>query len=112
AAVRTPKLPRTLPKPLAISDAKKIADTDLRDGEEREPWIIARDAAVLALLYGCGLRISEALGLKRKDFTGKSDSLVVTGKAIRRGWCRCFPRSRRLLPTMSRYVRMKILRTD
>jgi len=80
AAVRTPKLPRTLPKPLAISAAKKIADTDLREGEEREPWIIARDAAVLALLYGCGLRISEALGLKRKDFTGKSDSLIVTGK--------------------------------
>jgi integrase/recombinase XerC len=80
AAVRTPKLPRTLPKPLAISAATKIADTDLREGEEREPWIIARDAAVLALLYGCGLRISEALGLKHKDFTGKADSLIVTGK--------------------------------
>jgi integrase/recombinase XerC len=80
AAVRTPKLPRTLPKPLAISAATKIANTDLREGEEREPWIIARDAAVLTLLYGCGLRISEALGLKRKDFTGKSDSLIVTGK--------------------------------
>jgi integrase/recombinase XerC len=80
AAVRTPKLPRTLPKPLAVSAARKIADTDLRDGEERAPWIIVRDAAVLALLYGCGLRISEALGLKRKEFNGKSDSLIVTGK--------------------------------
>src|SRR6476646_7603748 len=80
AAVRTPKVPRTLPKPLSASAATKIADTDLREGEEREPWIIARDAAVLALLYGCGLRISEALGLKRKDITGKSDSLIVTGK--------------------------------
>ncbi|HEY7232466.1 MAG TPA: tyrosine recombinase XerC [Pseudolabrys sp.] len=80
AAVRTPKLPRTLPKPLAVSAAKQIGDTELREGEEREPWIIARDAAVLALLYGCGLRISEALGLKRKDFTAKSDSLIVTGK--------------------------------
>jgi len=80
AAVRAPKLPRTLPKPLAVSAAKQIADTDLREGEEREPWIITRDAAVLALLYGSGLRISEALGLQRKDFTGKSDSLTVTGK--------------------------------
>lgn len=80
AAVRTPKLPKTLPKPLAVSAAKKISDTELRDGEEREPWIIARDAAVLALLYGCGLRVSEALGLKGKDFTGKCDSLIVTGK--------------------------------
>ena len=54
----------------------------LRAGEEREPWILARDAAVLALLYGSGLRISEALGLKRKDFpvTGRSDVLTVNGK--------------------------------
>jgi integrase/recombinase XerC len=80
AAVRTPKLPRTLPKPLAVSAAKQVADTGIREGEEREPWIIARDAAVLALLYGCGLRISEALGLKHKDLSGKSDSLIVTGK--------------------------------
>jgi integrase/recombinase XerC len=80
SAVRTPKLPRTLPKPLAISAAKQIADTGLRKGEESEPWIIARDAAVLALLYGSGLRISEALGLKHKDCTGARDSLIVNGK--------------------------------
>ncbi len=67
AAVRTPKLPRTLPKPLSIATAKRIADTDLRSGETREPWIIARDAAVLGLLYGSGLRIAEALSLTRKD---------------------------------------------
>ena len=67
AAVRAPKLAKTLPKPLAIAAAKRITDTDLRAGEEREPWIFARDAAVLALLYGSGLRISEALTLKRKD---------------------------------------------
>ena len=79
SAVRTPKLPRTLPKPLAIKDAKRMTETDLRDGETREPWIIARDAAVLGLLYGSGLRIAEALSLKRKDMpTG--DSLTVTGK--------------------------------
>ena len=79
AAVRTPKLPRTLPKPLAIKDAKRMTDTEPRDGETREKWIIARDAAVLGLLYGCGLRIAEALSLRRKDLpTG--DALTVTGK--------------------------------
>ena len=78
-AVRAPKVGKTLPKPLPIAAAKRISDTDLRAGEEREPWIIARDAAVLALLYGSGLRISEALSLKRKDF-GASDALTVTGK--------------------------------
>ncbi|MDI3469716.1 MAG: Site-specific tyrosine recombinase XerC [Pseudolabrys sp.] len=66
-AVRAPKVAGTLPKPLAIAAAKRIADTELRAGEEREPWVIARDAAVLALLYGSGLRLSEALSLKRKE---------------------------------------------
>lgn len=79
-AVRTPKLPRTLPKPLAASAAVQVTNIGLRDGETREPWIIARDAAVLALLYGSGLRISEALGLKRKDCAGNVDALTVAGK--------------------------------
>jgi integrase/recombinase XerC len=79
AAIRTPKLPRSLPKPLAIADAKRMADTELRAGETREPWILARDAAVLGLLYGSGLRIAEALSLKRKD-TPTGDQLTVTGK--------------------------------
>jgi integrase/recombinase XerC len=82
AAVRTPKLPKTLPKPLTIPAAKRITETDLRAGEECEPWILARDAAVLALLYGSGLRISEALGLARKDMPapGRGDAITVTGK--------------------------------
>jgi integrase/recombinase XerC len=80
AAVRTPKLPKTLPKPLAVSAARQMTDTDLRAGEEREPWVLARDAAVLALLYGSGLRISEALSLKRKDVAAATDALTITGK--------------------------------
>jgi integrase/recombinase XerC len=82
AAVRSPKLPKTLPKPLAIADAKRLSDTDLRAGEERAPWVLARDAAVLALLYGSGLRISEALGLTRAAVPppGAGDVIIVTGK--------------------------------
>jgi integrase/recombinase XerC len=82
AAVRAPKVPRTLPKPLAIAAAKRVSDVDIRAGEEREPWILARDAAVLALLYGSGLRISEALGIKRGEMPapGKGDAITVTGK--------------------------------
>jgi integrase/recombinase XerC len=80
SAVSTPKLPRTLPKPLPSSAAVQITDTAMREGEPREPWIIARDAAVLALLYGSGLRISEALGLKRKDFAANADAFTVLGK--------------------------------
>jgi integrase/recombinase XerC len=80
AAVRAPKIAKTLPKPLTVVSAKRVADADVRAGEERGPWVLARDAAVLALLYGCGLRISEALGLKPKDVAGGRDALIVTGK--------------------------------
>jgi integrase/recombinase XerC len=81
-AVRGPKLAKTLPKPLPVASAKRLADAGLRAGEEREPWVLARDAAVMALLYGCGLRISEALALKVKDIPapGCGDAIVVTGK--------------------------------
>jgi integrase/recombinase XerC len=82
AAVRAPRLEKTLPKPLAVAPAKRLTDTALRAGEGREPWVLARDAAVLALLYGSGLRISEALGLKVKDIPqpGQGDAITVIGK--------------------------------
>jgi len=83
AAVRTPKLGKTLPKPIAAGAAKRMTELELRAGEMRDPWIIARDVAVLGLLYGAGLRISEALGLQRKQFAEGGDALTVTGKGGR-----------------------------
>ncbi len=82
SAIRAPKVGKSLPKPVPIAAAKRFADADERAGEARDPWIWARDAAVMALLYGSGLRISEALGLKRRDvpLPGAGDVLVVTGK--------------------------------
>jgi integrase/recombinase XerC len=100
SAVRAPKIGKTLPKPLAIAAAKRISDTDLRDGEAREPWVIARDAAVLGLLYGSGLRISEALSLKRKDFS-KRDAITVTGKGNK---TRMVPVLRQVAKLISDYV--------
>ena len=79
AAVRAPKIGKTLPRPLSVAAARGVTDPGLAAGDEREPWLAARDAAVLALLYGSGLRISEALGLKRTDF-GSRDTVTVTGK--------------------------------
>jgi len=81
AAIRGPKLSKGLPKPVAASAALAMTDDATRAGEAREPWVLARDAAVLALLYGCGLRISEALGIQRRDApVGQADDLRVLGK--------------------------------
>ena len=81
SAIRTPKLARRLPKPLSVAAACEIASVDCRAGEERPAWVIARDAAVLGLLYGAGLRISEALAIKRADAPiGARDALTVIGK--------------------------------
>ena len=82
SAIRAPKIRKSLPKPVPVAAAKRLANSLERAGETSEPWIWARDAAVMALLYGSGLRISEALGLKRRDvpMPGKGDVLVVTGK--------------------------------
>jgi integrase/recombinase XerC len=82
SAIRAPRIARSLPKPLAVPSAKRLTDADLRAGEEREQWVLARDAAVLALLYGSGLRIAEALSLSRRDVPrpGAGDTVTVTGK--------------------------------
>ncbi|OYX07305.1 MAG: recombinase XerC [Rhizobiales bacterium 32-66-8] len=67
SAIRAPRVPRALPKPVSVEAALALADVDTRTGEERASWVIARDAAVIALLYGAGLRISEALGLTARQ---------------------------------------------
>jgi integrase/recombinase XerC len=96
AAVRTPKIPKTLPRPLAIAAARRMADPDLAAGDAREPWIHARDAAVLGLLYGCGLRISEALGLRRAD-AGAVDALTVMGKGRKQRMVPLLPQVAKLI---------------
>jgi integrase/recombinase XerC len=75
-AVKSPRIPRTLPRPLSEADATRaIAEA----GEQRIEWLAARDAALLTLLYGAGLRISEALSLKRGDVP-LGDALTILGK--------------------------------
>jgi integrase/recombinase XerC len=105
AAIRAPKIGKSLPKPLPVGAAKRLANADERAGEDREPWIWARDAAVMALLYGSGLRISEALGLKRRDvpLPGDGDVLVVTGKGNK---TRMVPVLQNVLGLIQDYVAM------
>lgn len=76
-SARAPKFQRKLPRPLEVdAAAAMIATVDL---QAKEPWVAARDAAVVTLLYGCGLRISEALGLTGADVP-LPQVMRITGK--------------------------------
>jgi integrase/recombinase XerC len=105
SAIRAPKVGKSLPKPIHMAAARRFADADERAGETRDPWIWARDAAVMALLYGSGLRISEALGLKRRDvpLPGAGDVLIVTGKGNK---TRMVPVLQNVLALVQQYAAM------
>jgi integrase/recombinase XerC len=94
AAQRGPRQRASLPKPLAIAEAKQLLQSV--DCVADEAWIAARDSAVLALLYGAGLRIGEALGLRR-DQAPLGTALSVRGKGNK-------PRLVPILPVVARAV--------
>jgi len=74
---RAPKRPRTLPRPAAPDDAMNLAENAAEAASE--PWIGARDLAILLLLYGAGLRVAEALSLQA-NIMPIGSTLRVTGK--------------------------------
>jgi integrase/recombinase XerC len=75
--VRTPRLPKSVPKALDEDDA--LAAIREAGEAQTEPWLAARDTALLLMLYGCGLRIGEALSLTCADMP-RADTLRVVGK--------------------------------
>ncbi|UYV36325.1 tyrosine recombinase XerC [Rhodobacteraceae bacterium D3-12] len=76
-AARSPKYQRKLPRPLAEDAARKMIEAV--EFQHESQWVAARDTAVMTLLYGCGLRISEALGLNGED-APLPDVLRIIGK--------------------------------
>ncbi|WP_262690781.1 tyrosine recombinase XerC [Kordiimonas aestuarii] len=76
-AIQGPKLPHRVPRPLTEEGARTVMESigDLAE----EDWIAARDTAVIALLYGCGLRIAEALSMNVGDVPS-GDTMRITGK--------------------------------
>jgi len=77
-SVARPKVPHGVPKPLTVTKAAALVEEGVTADDE---WISARDTSVLLLLYGSGLRISEALGLKAGDApTPERDVLRIIGK--------------------------------
>lgn len=99
-ATRSPKQPKSLPKPLTMQEATRL--TDQSEQLAVEPWIAARDVAIMMLLYGCGLRIGEALVLTQHDFSSaKGGALRVNGKG---GVTRLVPVLQKVSDAVQAYV--------
>ena len=77
--ISSPKVPRKLSKAIDPIDIEHMHGA-IRDIDAAEPWLAARDWALVLLLFGCGLRISEALSLTNSDVRGHPDVLRITGK--------------------------------
>ncbi len=99
-AARSPKYRRKLPRPLSTEAAREMIDTV--ELQAAEPWIAARDAAVVTLLYGCGLRISEGLGLTGAQ-SPLPEVLRIRGKGGKERLVPVLPAARAAVET---YVRL------
>ena len=77
--ISSPKIERKLSKAIETSDISDMHEA-IRALDANEPWIAARDWALVVLIFGCGLRISEALSLKNRDIKNTPTSLRIVGK--------------------------------
>lgn len=101
ALVRGPRVKPSLPRPVTEDQAMGLLQEPDAD-PDMEPWEAARDRAVLTLLYGCGLRISEGLSLKRSD-APLGESLRITGKGAK---TRIVPVLPQVIEAVDDYVRL------
>ena len=99
-ATRSPKFQKKLPRPLSEDAAKAMIDTV--ELQSAKAWIAARDMAVVTLLYGCGLRISEALGLTGADHP-LPETLRIKGKGGKERIVPVLPAAR---AAVSHYIRL------
>lgn len=101
--ISSPKVPRKLSKAIEVSDVKNMHEA-IKEIDEAEPWIAARDWALVVLIFGCGLRISEALSLKNSDVRGRPDSLRILGKGAKE---RIVPVLPAVLDAIEKYTRLR-----
>ena len=77
--ISSPKVPRKLSKAIETTDVEDMHNA-IRNIDNTQPWVAARDWALVVLIFGCGLRISEALSLTNADVENAPDSLRIIGK--------------------------------
>lgn len=98
--IKGPRVKRPLPKALSEDGARELMEAGSFD--DKVPWIEARNKAVMSLLYGAGLRISEALSITGQDYP-LGESLMLTGKG---GKTRLVPILPIIQQTVSQYVQL------
>ncbi len=106
--ISSPKVPRKLSKAIEVSDVEHMHDA-IKELDATEPWIVARDWALVLLIFGCGLRISEALSLKNIDIINRPDSLRIMGKG---GKERIVPILPAVLDAIDKYIKLRPFGND
>ena len=101
--ISSPKVPRKLSKAIEVSDVEHMHDA-IKEIDATEPWIAARDWALVLLIFGCGLRISEALSLKNIDIVNRPDSLRILGKGSKE---RIVPILPAVLDAIDKYIKVR-----
>ncbi|MDE2607247.1 MAG: tyrosine recombinase XerC [Burkholderiales bacterium] len=106
--VRAPKAPKPLPKALGVDDAVRLAEFS---AQEADPWLEARDAAMVELLYGCGLRVGELVGLDVRAGAGargwvdlEAGEAHVLGKGSKR---RTVPVGRKAIEALRHWLQVR-----
>ncbi|MBE2262313.1 MAG: tyrosine recombinase XerC [Burkholderiaceae bacterium] len=113
--VRAPRAPRLLPKALGVDEAVRLA---AHRSDEGDPWLQARDAAMVELLYGCGLRVGELVGLDLAASTAaqkagrgwidlQAGEVQVQGKGSKR---RSVPLGREALAALTHWLTLRSVR--
>ena len=106
--ISSPKVPRKLSKAIEVSDVENMHDA-IKELDATEPWIAARDWALVLLIFGCGLRISEALSLKNIDIINHPDSLRIMGKGNKE---RIVPILPAVLEAIDKYIKLRPFGND
>lgn len=101
--ISSPKVPRKLSKAIEVSDVEHMHEA-IKEIDDAEPWIAARDWALVVLIFGCGLRISEALSLKNSEVRGRPDALRILGKGSKE---RIVPVLPTVLDAIEKYTKLR-----
>lgn len=101
--INAPRVPRNLSKAIEVSDVEDMRGA-IRAVDGKDPWIAARDWALVLLIFGSGLRISEALALRNRDVVGRPETLCIIGKGNKE---RLVPMLPPVLDAIDRYIAVR-----